>query len=91
MEGNGLGELYPPLADADYLKAHPNSIICAIRYGLQDTLVINGKIYGEPMPAIPTLDDVEINNIVNYVNFMWPFRSGDFTYREVKDQLKLCE
>ena len=91
VEGEGFGDLYPPLADSDYLKNHAGDLTCMIRNGMWDTITVNGKIYDEPMSAIPRLDDVAITNINNYINYRWPYRDGMVMITEVRKELEGCE
>lgn len=48
--GEGLRELYPPLAGSDYLK-HKINVICAVKNGLHGEIVVNSKVYNQPMPS----------------------------------------
>ena len=43
--GQGLAGLYPPIAGSDFLKDNKNLILCSMRNGLKDTIVVNGKTY----------------------------------------------
>lgn len=90
-DGKGFGDLYPPIADSDYLRAHADELTCLIRNGMWDTIVVNGKTYKEPMPENLRLDDIAINNINNYINYMWPYKEGRTTITEVRAELEACE
>lgn len=46
-----VGALIPPLAGADYLANNQANLPCLIRKGIQDTIVVNGKVYAEKMPG----------------------------------------
>ena len=89
-DGLGLGDFYPPIKDSDYLKEHADKLTCMIRDGMIDTIMVNGKTYREPMPAIPRLNDVAITNINNYINYAWPYREGATTIVDVRAALKKC-
>jgi len=91
VDGEGFGEIYPPIANSDYLRKHAGDLTCMIRNGMWDTIVVNGKTYMEPMPALPKLDAVAINNINNYVNYKWPYKEGIITITEVKAELAECD
>ena len=69
--GEGLGELIPPLAGSDYLAKHLDELPCLVRRGLQDTIVVNGKIYTEQMPPNGALSEIQITNLLNYINSSW--------------------
>ncbi len=67
QDGQGLKSLYPPVAQSDYLTENINSLACIIRYGINDTIQVNGRTYNNPMVGIPKLNDVEIANVINYI------------------------
>jgi mono/diheme cytochrome c family protein len=89
--GQGLGGLIPPLAGADYLNLQRAQLPCILKNGISDTLLVNGKIYAENMPAAAELSDVDITNILNYVNQAWGNNYGVFQLDEVRDILKRCD
>ncbi len=72
--GEGLGELIPPLAGSDYLAPNRDRLPCIVRRGLQDTIVVNGKQYAEPMAAVTKLTDTD-RNLLNFINNRYPGQS----------------
>ena len=48
-DGTGLIGNIPPLAGADFLKKYASDLPCIIRYGIQDTIIVNGKEYVTPV------------------------------------------
>ncbi|MCS6928019.1 MAG: cytochrome c [Saprospiraceae bacterium] len=88
--GQGLGALIPPLAKSDYLLAHREQLPCIIRYGLKDTIVVNGTQYAEAMAGIENLSDVQITNILNYVNSSWGNDLPPYRLDEVQRLLQAC-
>ena len=88
--GEGLGALIPPLAGSDFLGKNRDKLPCIIRYGLQDTIVVNGKTYGENMAAMPGFSDIQITNLLNYVNTSWGNHNPVYSYEEVKALLEKC-
>lgn len=91
-DGSGLGQLIPPLAGADYLKENNLATACIIRYGLVDSIVVNGKQYGEqPMAGIAELSEFQIVNIMNYINQAWGNEYGFVKVADVRDQLAQCD
>lgn len=90
-KGEGLGALIPPLAGADYLAANRDRLPCIIRKGLQDTIVVNGKVYTEIMPPNEGLSDIQITNILNYVNSSWGNQQAPYPLEGVRGLLKKCE
>ena len=90
-DGEGLRKLYPPIANADYLKLHRNELSCLIKNGMTAPIVVNGQAYHAPMPPNPQLNDVEIHNILNFICNSWGNELGYFTPKEVEAQLKKCQ
>lgn len=88
--GQGLQRLIPPLAGADYLTRHRNSLACVLRKGLSGEVVVNGITFNGVMPGGEGLTDSEITNILNYVQQQWGNQGEPFTIREVADQLNGC-
>lgn len=89
--GTGLAGLIPPLAGADYLARENLRTACIIRYGLEDTIVVNGQTYAQPMAGIGQLNEVEITNIINYINQAWGNDLGYVSLESVKMQLQSCQ
>jgi mono/diheme cytochrome c family protein len=89
-DGTGLEGLIPPLANSDWLRERQKEVACLIRYGIQDTLTVNGERYGQPMAGIDRLTDTEITNIVNYINHAWGNRDGVVKFEDLRDQLEQC-
>ncbi|GHB77527.1 c-type cytochrome [Persicitalea jodogahamensis] len=75
-DGTGLANLYPPIKGSSYLDRNAD-LICIIKNGLAGEIQVAGKTYNRPMPANPKLADIEIAEIVTYVNITW---GGDSTY-----------
>ena len=89
-DGVGLESLIPTLVKADYLLENPLKTACIIRNGLKDTILVNGKIYGQEMAAIPALSDFEITNIMNYIHSSWGNKMPYVTLEVVKKSLDSC-
>ncbi len=89
-DGKGLANLYPPIVGTKYVSA-TGTLVCIIKNGLAGKIVVDGKSYNRPMPANPRLTDIEIAEIVTYVNNSW---GGETTYTRtdsVTTMLKRCE
>lgn len=69
-EGQGLRNLYPPLKNSDFL-INQNAVICIIKNGSNDTLKVNGKTFNQKMPANKKLYDLDIAQIVTFINDNW--------------------
>ena len=90
-QGEGLQKLIPPLAGADFLAESPEKIACIIRYGMQGAVVVNGTEYDQAMPANPKLDEIEIINIINYIQSAWGNDLGYRSPEKVTEDLKACQ
>jgi len=89
-DGSGLKGLYPPLAGADYLAKNQDKIACIIRYGLTDSILVNDKIYSQEMPGVKDLNDVQITNIINYVNHAWGNQLSHVKVEDLRKKLRDC-
>lgn len=88
--GAGLGALIPPLAKADYLAANRDLLPCILKYGLKDTIVVNGTQYAEAMPGVPTLSDIQITNLLNFIGNSWGNTLPTYRLDEVRVLLEQC-
>ncbi len=89
-DGKGLKSLIPTLVKADYLIENPLKTACIIRYGLKDTIMVNGNQYSQEMAAITVLSDFEIANIMNYIHSSWGNDMPFVTLAQVKEALDIC-
>ncbi|GAB3165504.1 c-type cytochrome [Telluribacter humicola] len=89
-DGQGLANLYPPLAGSDYLN-DKSWFICITRYGMSGEITVNGKTYNRPMPANPNLKDLEIAEIATYVYNTWGKDSTYTNTEKVVEVLNQCE
>ena len=90
-EGTGLGLLYPPLKNSDYLMNHRNEVICLIKNGKSGELIVNGKSFNMVMPAMPSLTDLEIAEITTYIYNEWGNDQGLIDVNEVSAILAKCD
>ncbi|MGY8924152.1 MAG: c-type cytochrome, partial [Flavobacteriales bacterium] len=45
--GEGVQNIYPPLANSDYLKANRRTSIKGVKYGLKGEITVNGLQYNK--------------------------------------------
>lgn len=82
--GKGMGKIYPPLANADYLLEKREESIRAVKYGLKGKIVVNGVTYNNMMAPLG-LDDKEVADVMNYILNSWGNKSDKIvTEKEVK-------
>jgi cytochrome c551 len=89
-DGKGLGQLYPPIANSDFIQSNKNRIGCLIRYGLTGEIIVNGKTYNKEMPAMPALTDLEIAQILTYIFNKWENGDGLTDVKDVSARLNDC-
>ena len=90
-QGEGLRGLIPPLAKADYLQKHQGDLACIIRYGMKGEIVVNGQSYKQAMPGNAELSDIEITNLINYINRQWGNEIPERSVQQVRKDLAACE
>ena len=88
--GKGLGRLYPPLAQSDYMNANFEEVICLMKYGKQGEIIVNGKSYNKSMPGIPSLTELEIAEIATYIYGNWANTPRLIETQEVGKILEKC-
>jgi len=67
-----------------------DKIACIIRYGLTDRILVNDKIYSQEMPGVKDLNDVQITNIINYVNHAWGNQLSHVKVEDLRKKLRDC-
>lgn len=64
--GQGLPNVFPPLAGSDFLNADKNRAIKIVINGRQGEVVVNGMKFNNSMPQFP-LGDEDIANVLTFV------------------------
>lgn len=90
-DGSGLKGLIPPLAKADFLKDNQAQISCIIKNGIKGAITVNGRVYDTEMAGIQSLNEVQINNVINYINHAWGNDFGDSNVADVTARLEECK
>jgi len=81
--GEGLANVFPPLAKSDYLAADPKRAMSIVTHGLTGKITVNGHEYDSVMPPMAQLTDDEVANILTYVINSWGNPGGRYTKEEV--------
>ncbi|HTM27922.1 MAG TPA: c-type cytochrome, partial [Rhodanobacter sp.] len=81
--GEGLPNVFPPLAKSDYLAADLKRAITVVTHGLTGKITVNGHEYDSVMPPMAQLTDDEVANILTYVINSWGNPGGQYTKEEV--------
>ena len=83
--GEGIQNIYPPLANSDYLKSNRRASIKGLKYGLKGEITVNGLQYNKYMPPMGLSAD-EIADVMNFSNHSWGNTYGKIvTVKEVSE------
>jgi mono/diheme cytochrome c family protein len=88
--GQGLGELIPPVANADFVIENKDDLACIIRHGISGSIMVNGKRYEGEMAGNSQLSDVEINNLIHYILVDLNGQTSAFVISDIREQLREC-
>jgi len=87
VDGKGLGGVFPPLAEADFLMADKTRSIDIVINGLEGPITVNGQEYNSVMPPMSQHTDDEIANILTYVRNAFG-NSGDAVSKDEVAQVR---
>jgi nitrite reductase (NO-forming) len=82
--GEGLPNVFPPLAKSDYLLKDPKRSIEVVLNGLSGPVKVNGATYNSVMPPMSQLNDDEVANILTYVLNTWGNEGGAISKEQVQ-------
>lgn len=88
--GKGLGRLYPPLDQSDFMDNHVEDVICTIKYGKQGAIIVNGVDYNMTMKGNFALTELEVAEITTYIYNTWSHKKGLVDVTEVTRVLSEC-
>ncbi len=83
--GEGVANVFPPLAKSDFLMADKNRAINIIIKGRQGEITVNGAKFNGVMPALG-LSDEDTANVLTFVRNSWGNKADEVTPIEVKTQ-----
>lgn len=98
-QGEGIGQLVPPLAGSDYLAQHAGQLACIVRVGLKGPIVVNGVDYNQLMLGVQDttthrqLSPAQITNLLNFIESHWgnhPGPAGVRTIAGTEAELRAC-
>jgi len=81
--GEGMPNIFPPLAKSDFLNADKDRAIKAVLNGLSGPIVVNGKPYNNMMPPQEVSDD-QAADVLTYVMNTWGNDHGEVKAADVK-------
>lgn len=85
--GEGVENIYPPLAKSDFLMQKREESIRGIKYGQEGEIVVNGKTYNSNMAALGLSDD-EVADVMNYVTNSWGNKNNKIVTEEEVSKIK---
>jgi nitrite reductase (NO-forming) len=85
VNGEGIPNVFPPLAKSDYLLSNPQRAIGVVVNGLTGPVTVNGATYNSVMPPMSQLNDDEVANILTYALNSWGNSDGVITAKQVAD------
>ncbi len=83
QNGEGLANVFPPLAKSDYLMADKRRAIEIVMNGLTGPVTVNGVDFNSVMPPMSQLNDDEIANILTFVLNSWGNEDGEISPDDV--------
>jgi len=81
--GQGLENVFPPLAGSDLLAKDPRRAMQIVLNGLSGAVTINGTVFNSVMPPMSQLNDDELADILTFVTHSW----GNHGYRYSAQEL----
>jgi nitrite reductase (NO-forming) len=83
-DGTGLPNVFPPLAQSDYLMADKARSIGIVLHGLSGPITVNGQRYDGVMPPQVMLNDEQIAHVLTFIRNSWGNTGEAVTTEEVK-------
>lgn len=90
QNGEGLAQLYPPLAGSDYLLADLPRAACIIKNGQSQEITVNGRKFNQMMPGVENLTPIEVAEVLTYISNSWGNEAGISSTKDVTKWLKHC-
>ena len=72
LDGSGLTDVYPPLAESEWVTGDEERLIKVVLHGLTGEIEVGGELYSGAMPAWGTsLNDAQVAAVLSYVRKSW--------------------
>ncbi len=91
LKGEGLKNMIPPLANSDWLKNNQDRLTCIIKNGINEKIMVNGLEYNIEMLGNEKMQDIEVTNIINYINTSWGNTIPTKKNKKVIQELRDCQ
>ncbi|HYM35469.1 MAG TPA: c-type cytochrome, partial [Steroidobacteraceae bacterium] len=86
--GQGLANVFPPLAGSDFLRADAKRAVNIVLNGLTGPVTVNGAQFNSVMPPMSQLNDDEVANILTFVLNSWGNNGPVIGTAQVKEALE---
>lgn len=83
-DGSGVPGLNPPLKKTEWVNGEKTRLINIVLKGLNETVVVDGEEYSNPMPAQNHLKDDQIADILTYVRNSFGNKASAISAADVK-------
>ena len=81
--GEGLPNVFPPLAKSDFLMKDRERAIAVVLNGLSGPVTVNGQPFNSVMPPMSQLNNDEVANILTFITNHWGNSGSAVTPGEV--------
>jgi nitrite reductase (NO-forming) len=71
LDGTGLPQVFPPLAQSDYLMADKTRSIGVVLRGLSGPITVNGQPFNGVMPPQVVLSNEQIADVLTFIRNSW--------------------
>lgn len=88
--GQGVGTLIPSLIESKAFKNNHEEIACWVRNGILAKNKETAVSEGYTMPPNEALSEIEITNILNYIQQTWHPNVKAFTLKKIQKTLTDC-
>ncbi len=85
--GEGVKNVYPPLAKSDFLIKNREASIRGIKYGQKGEIIVNGVTYNGYMAPLGLSDD-EVADVMNYITNNWGNKNNKIVTEEEVSNVK---
>ncbi len=83
-DGKGLAQVFPPLAQSDYLMADITRSIGVVLRGLTGPVTVNGHTYNGLMSPQVQLSDDQVSNVLTFIRNSWGNQGDAVSVDQVK-------
>ena len=81
--GEGVENIYPPLADSEWVTGKNEKLIRVLLNGLQGEIQVKNKTYNQVMPSYSFLSDHELASLINYIRSDFGKKASTVSSKEI--------